>query len=191
MRLLRFDENILKPAQPIQLAKTCRHSRRIELFAGLKRQSRPCRVRSNSMQSYKPDFVDVCMRRQAIGRVSRGRVAGIACLRTRKGRCDREQPEKAYGNGRTSAHLFVHQEMTELRDETVRLKVVRPVSVGRAALARAPRNFRLIDLRTAARVRSAARANRWAPDQLDLWDPSSPAKPPQDLRDFKVQEMRT
>ena len=64
IRLFRSHENILKPAQPAQRADICRDSSRVELLAGMKRESRFCGFRCNAMQPYEFDFVDDRIGRQ-------------------------------------------------------------------------------------------------------------------------------
>ena len=110
MRLLRFHENILKPAQPVQRADICGNSRRVVLLAGMKSEWRFCRLRCNVMKSYEFDFVNDSIARKAIRCSGSDCTAGIAFLRAREGWCDNEQPKKRHRYRSTTLHLSLHWE---------------------------------------------------------------------------------
>jgi hypothetical protein len=110
MRLLRFQENILKPAQPIQSANICGDSRRVELLAGMKREWRFCRFRCDVMKSYEFDFVNDSIARKAIRCGGSDCTLAIAFLRAREDWCDNEQTKKRHGYRSTTVHLSLDWE---------------------------------------------------------------------------------
>ena len=111
IRFLCRNENILKPAKPVQRANICRNSRRVELLAGMKSERCFCRLRCNVMKSYEFDFVDDIIGRQAIRCPGSDCSAGFAFLRSCEGWCDNEQPKKPHGHRSIAAHLSLHREI--------------------------------------------------------------------------------
>lgn len=110
IRLHCLNENVLKPAQPVQRANISRNSRRVELLAGMKRERRFCRFQNNVMKSYEYDFVNDGTGRQTIRCPGSDCSAGFAFLRAREGRCHNDQPENRHGYRSIATHFSLHRE---------------------------------------------------------------------------------